>query len=98
MFTTTHSHTEMPGGAESAHRPAGFSDARAHDLLVDLCRIGPAPARSRELFTLAVTFVLLTLVIYLVRPPAVVIAGIVALSTLWAAVRWTVGTRKWDRR
>ncbi len=83
----------------SRRREPGLRDASAHDLFMDFCRIGPAPTRSRELFVLVVTVVLIALVLSVITPPlgaALVAVGIVAVIM---ALRWVAGSRnRWTTR
>lgn len=80
------------------HPPAAPSNGGLHDLLVDSCRLGPAPTRAREGAVIIATVVLVALVVVLLRPPLVLAAIVTGAVALHLAVRWVLGTRKWDRR
>ncbi len=85
----------------SAHRPSPQPSAPSnglHDLFVDSCRLGPAPTRAREGAVILATVIILALVVVLLQPPVVLAAVVTGVVALHLAVRWVLGTRKWDRR
>lgn len=85
----------------SAHRPSpqpsASSNGGLHDLFVDSCRLGPAPTRAREGAVILATVILIALVVVLLQPPVVLAAVVSGVVALHLAVRWVIGTRKWDR-
>ncbi|MDA0179956.1 hypothetical protein OJ997_06595 [Solirubrobacter phytolaccae] len=87
-----------PHRSQPARRAATFSKARPDELLQDVLRLGPAPNRSRETFVTVVNVVLVGAVIALLRPEPAVMAALVGIIAVVTAIRWAVGSRKWDRR
>ncbi|WP_336819753.1 hypothetical protein [Gordonia sp. MMO-8] len=88
-----------PSAGHSPRPEPGLLDASFHDLFMDCCRLGPAPTRSRELFAIGVTAVLIGLVLVIVQPPLAAGAFAVGIAGAFMAVRWGIGTRdKWTRR
>ncbi|MET9329402.1 hypothetical protein [Tsukamurella sp. NPDC003166] len=85
----------------TAHRPHQPSRAPStgalHNLLVDSCRLGPAPTRAREGAVVIATVVLIALIVILLQPPLLLAAIVTGVVALHLAVRWVLGTRKWDR-
>jgi len=86
----------------STHRPdlppAAPSNGGLHDFFVDMCRLGPAPTRAREGAVIIATVVLIALVVIVLQPPLLLASILAAVAALHLAVRWVLGTRKWDRR
>lgn len=87
-MTTADHHPES-----STRPPAGFRDASMHELFVDCCRLGPAPTRSRELFVIGVSAVLLAVIFALLAPTAGFVLVVTVLVGLYMVGRWVVGTR-----
>ncbi|WOC12300.1 hypothetical protein MP11Mi_13850 [Gordonia sp. MP11Mi] len=70
-----------------------------HDLFVDCCRLGPAPTRSREVFVIVTTAILLAVVFVVVRPSPLFIVAVSVVVVGFMGARWTVGERKhWNAR
>ena len=80
------------------HPPAASSTSGLHDFFVDVCRLGPAPTRAREGAVIVATVVFFALVVILLQPPVLLASIIAGVGALHLAVRWVLGTRKWDRR
>lgn len=80
------------------HPPAAPSSGGLHDFFVDVCRLGPAPTRAREGAVIVATVVLIALVVVVLQPPVVLASIVAGVAALHLAVRWVLGTRKWDRR
>lgn len=82
----------------TAHAP-GLREATLAELALDLCRLGPAPTRSRELVVIGVTAILLAVLFAVFAPsaPAMIIVSLAIVAYL--AVRWTIGARStWRTR
>ncbi|NLG47738.1 hypothetical protein [Gordonia sp. (in: high G+C Gram-positive bacteria)] len=93
-MTTADHHPES-----STRPPAGFRDASPHELFVDCCRLGPAPTRSRELFVIGVSAVLLAVLFAILTPTAGFVVAVTCFVVLYMVGRWVVGTRtKWAKR
>ncbi|WP_420041547.1 hypothetical protein [Gordonia sp. MP11Mi] len=83
----------------AVRRPPGFREASMHDLFVDCCRLGPAPTRSREVFVIVTTAILLAVVFVVVRPSPLFIVAVSVVVVGFMGARWTVGERKhWNAR
>lgn len=94
MNTTAHD-----SAADRPRPEAGLRDASLHDLVMDCCRLGPAPTQSRELFVHAVTLLLVAIVFVIAQPPVGFMIAAVGVVALVMGVRWFIGTRtKWATR
>ncbi|CAM3839927.1 MULTISPECIES: hypothetical protein [Tsukamurella] len=64
---------------------------------MDAVRLGPAPTRSREIFVIVITVVVLAAGFVAFQPPAALAAVVAAVIAAHMAVRWVLGSRKWGR-
>ena len=90
----------MNNTAQSSPRPAprryrapGLRDASANEIFMDMWRIGPAPTRSRELFVMLVTVVILAALLFVFSANVFGFVVAFVLIALVFAVRWFVGVR-----
>lgn len=90
-------HTSRSATPDTGRAPA--SDPHPlHTLLVDSCRMGPAPTRAREGAVVVATVIIVALAVALIRPPVALSAIVLAFTAVTLAVRWVIGTRKWNAR
>lgn len=68
------------------------------NLVGDAIHIGPAPTRTREAAVVVVSLVLLTIIVGITTPDAVIVSVIVVVALAGFAIRWAVGTRTWGQR
>ncbi|MBM7368768.1 hypothetical protein [Gordonia hydrophobica] len=85
--------TAQHPGTDHPRPEAGFRDASFHDLFMDCCRFGPAPTRSRELFVLAVTALLLALIFAIAQPAMGFVIAASVIVAAYMGVRWIIGIR-----
>ncbi|GAB3129514.1 hypothetical protein GCM10027289_12140 [Tsukamurella serpentis] len=69
-----------------------------HDFLVDSLRFGPAPTAARERAVQIATVVIVALAMFLLQPPPVLVAIVIAAIALQLVVRLVLGRRRWSRR
>lgn len=80
-------------------RAPGFREASLHELLLDGCRVGPAPTRSREVFVIALTAALLVIIFIAVQASALFMATASGIVVVYMAGRWVYGERnRWNVR
>ncbi|WP_132992588.1 hypothetical protein [Gordonia zhaorongruii] len=98
--TAAHRSSSSGGAApRSTRRAPGFREASLHDLLIDSCRIGPAPTRSREVFVITVSLVLSAVVLGVLGASAIGYIGAYSIIAVYLAGRWIYGERKvWTNR
>ena len=83
----------------AARRAPGFRDASMHELFVDCCRIGPAPTRSREVFVIVVTAILLAAILIVVSAGPLYVLTASVIVAAFMVGRWVHGERKvWTPR
>lgn len=80
-------------------RAPGFREASMNDLFIDCCRLGPAPTRSRELFVIATTVILLAIIFAVVQASWIFITMASVIVAVYLAGRWVFGERnRWNLR